>query len=68
MDQFLCTVEYDYPAFHLTMYCYFCSLLTEALHLNEHEAAKWLTKDELDSVKWLPADLGLIDRIREQMR
>ena len=64
VDEFLCTVEYDYPKFHLTMHCYLCSLLTEALHLNEHEAAKWLSKDELDSVKWLPADLEVIDRIR----
>jgi 8-oxo-dGTP diphosphatase len=60
VDEFLCTVEYDYPAFHLTMHCYLCSLVTEALHLNEHEAARWLTKDELDSVKWLPADAHLI--------
>ena len=50
VDEFLCTVEYDYPGFHLTMHCYLCSLVTEALHLNEHEAAKWLAKDELDSV------------------
>ena len=63
VDEFLCTVEYDYPQFHLTMHCYLCSLLTEALHLNEHEAAKWLTKDELDSVKWLPADLLVIDAL-----
>lgn len=60
VDRFMCTVEYDYPQFHLTMHCFLCSLLTEALHLNEHEAARWLTKDELDSVKWLPADLGII--------
>ena len=60
VDEFLCTVEYDYPAFHLKMHCYLCSLLTEALHLNEHEAAKWLTKDELESVKWLPADWEVI--------
>ena len=65
VDEFLCTVEYDYPAFHLTMHCYLCSLLTEALHLNEHEAAKWLTKEELDSVKWLPADLEVIRRLKE---
>ena len=65
VDQFLCTVEYDYPAFHLTMHCYFCSLLTEALHLNEHEAAKWLTKDELDSVKWLPADVKVVEAINK---
>ena len=71
VDEFLCTVEYDYPAFHLTMHCYMCSLLTEVLHLNEHEAAKWLTKDELNSVKWLPADAKLISRMsegREKMR
>lgn len=60
VDRFMCTVEYDYPQFHLTMHCFLCSLLTEALHLNEHEAARWLAKDELDSVKWLPADLGII--------
>ena len=89
VDEFLCTVEYDYPAFglrpssdatrqsqselcsaltapsfHLTMHCYLCSLLTEALHLNEHEAAKWLSKDEIDSVDWLPADREVIDAIK----
>ena len=65
VDEFLCTVEYDYPAFHLTMHCYLCSLLMEALHLNEHEAAKWLTKDELESVKWLPADLVVIKALNK---
>ncbi|MBR0047889.1 MAG: (deoxy)nucleoside triphosphate pyrophosphohydrolase [Prevotella sp.] len=64
VDEFLCTVEYDYPAFHLKMYCYLCSLLTEALHLNEHEATKWLTKDGLDSVKWLPADLEVKEKLK----
>ena len=64
--EFLYTVEYDYPKFHLTMHCYLCSLLTEALHLNEHEAAKWLTKYELDSVTWLPADLEVVERIKRQ--
>ena len=64
VDEFLCTVQYDYPKFHLTMHCYLCSLQTEALHLNEHEAAKWLSKDELDSVNWLPADLEVIAKIR----
>ena len=66
VDEFLCTVEYDYPKFHLTMHCYLCSLLTEALHLNEHEAAKWLTKDVLDSVKWLPADMLVIDALKNR--
>ena len=66
VDNFLCTVEYDYPKFHLTMHCFLCSLLTEVLHLNEHEAAKWLTKDELDGVKWLPADLEVIKTLKKQ--
>ncbi len=64
VDEYLCTVEYDYPKFHLTMHCYLCSLVTEALHLNEHEAAKWLVKDELDSVKWLPADIQVVEDLR----
>ena len=64
VDEFFRTVEYDYPTFHLTLHCYLCSLQTDALHLNEHEAAKWLTKDELDSVKWLPADLDLIEALK----
>ena len=71
VNEFLCTVEYDYPRFHLTMHCYLCSLMTDSLHLNEHEAAKWLTKDELNSVKWLPADEKLISQMsegREKMR
>ena len=66
VDEFLCTVEYDYPKFHLTMHCYQCSLLTDALHLNEHEAAKWLSKDELDSVKWLPADQEIIKKLSQE--
>ena len=65
VDRLFCTVEYDYPKFHLTMHCYLCTLLTEALHLNEHEAARWLTKEELDSVKWLPADLEVIEALRK---
>ena len=63
VDEFLCTVEYDYPQFHLTMHCYQCSLVNEALHLNEHEAAKWLGRDDLDSVKWLPADLEVVEAL-----
>ena len=65
VDELLCTVEYDYPKFHLTLHCYLCSLLKGALHLNEHEAAKWLTKDELDSVKWLPADLEVVEKMKQ---
>jgi len=66
VDEFLCTVEYDYPQFHLTMHCFLCSLIGEALHLNEHEAAKWLMKDELDSVKWLPADVKVVEAIKQK--
>ena len=65
VDEFITTVEYDYPAFHLTMHCYLCTLLDEAMHLNEHEAARWLSKAELRSVKWLPADLEVVERMKE---
>ena len=64
VDEFFCTIDYDYPKFHLTMHCYLCSLTTEGLHMNEHEAARWLAKDELDSVKWLPADVEVIQKLR----
>ena len=66
VDEYICTVESDYPKFHLTMHCYFCSLISEALHLNEHEAARWLAKDELDSVKWLPADVLVVNEINKR--
>ena len=61
------TVEYDYPAFHLSMDCFWAAVVSGDLVLKEHEAAKWLTKDELGSVEWLPADVGLIERLRERM-
>ena len=57
------TVEWDYTNFHLTMHCFVCSLTSESLHLNEHEAAVWLTKVTLHSVKWLPADEGILTKI-----
>ena len=66
VDEYICTVEYDYPKFHLKMHCYFCSLISEALHLNEHEAARWLAKDELDRVKWLPADVLVVNEINKR--
>ena len=59
------TVEYDYPTFHLTMHCFLCELVSDHVILLEHEAAKWLSSDELDSVDWLPADLDVIRRLRE---
>ena len=61
------TVEYDYPQFHLSMDCFICKIKSGALVLKEHEAAKWLTKENLDSVDWLPADLSLIEKIRCEM-
>ncbi len=61
------TIEYDYPTFHLSMDCFWAKIVSGDLVLKEHEAAKWLTKDELDSVEWLPADITLIDKIRVGM-
>ena len=60
----LTTVEYDYPKFHLTMHCYLCTVMSGELTLLEHEAAKWLGLDELDSVRWLPADELVIERLK----
>lgn len=62
------TVEYDYPKFHLKMHCFFCSVKQGNLVLKEHEAAKWLTLETLDSVDWLPADLSLIEKIRKSLK
>lgn len=61
------TIEYDYPTFHLSMDCFWCSIVSGDLVLKEHEAARWLKKDELDSVEWLPADITLVDEIRKRM-
>lgn len=61
------TIEYDYPTFHLSMDCFWAEVITGQLELKEAEAAKWLTKDQLESVVWLPADITLIDKIRRYM-
>ena len=58
------TVEYDYPTFHLSMQCFLCRIKAGSLNLKEHEAAKWLAEDELDSVDWLPADIEVLEWIR----
>ena len=63
----IATVEYDYPAFHLSMDCFWAEVTEGELKLKEAEAARWLTKEELLSVKWLPADITLAESIREQM-
>ena len=67
VDKFLYTIDWDYPKFHLTMHCFMSSLLNEALHLNEHEAARWLDKDEIHSVNWLPADEILLPMIVKEL-
>ena len=59
------TIEYDYPTFHLSMDCFWATVKSGHLELKEAEAARWLSKDELDEVEWLPADLELVDKIRE---
>ena len=61
------TIEYDYPTFHLSMDCFWAEIVSGDLVLKEHEAAKWLTKDELDTVEWLPADVTLIEKVRAKM-
>lgn len=64
IERLVTTVEWDYPAFHLMMHCYWCHVESGALTLKEHEAARWLAKEELESVKWLPADLQILGEIR----
>ena len=61
------TIEYDYPTFHLSMDCFWAEIVSGDLVLKEHEAAKWLTKEELGSVEWLPADIKLISKIESEM-
>jgi len=64
VEDLIDTVEYDYPTFHLSMKCYWCKIVLGELVLKEHEAAKWLAKDELYTVDWLPADVSLIEKIK----
>ena len=66
--ELLDTVEYDYPNFHLSMGCFICKIKSGDLVLKEHEAAKWLTKDKLGSVEWLPADMGLVREIEKYLK
>ena len=66
VDSFLCTVEYDYPAFHLVMHCFLCRLVEGSLRLVEHEAAKWLSMDDIDSVGWLPADVLVVEELKKE--
>lgn len=65
VGDFLCTVDYDYPTFHLTMHCFYCSLVGGELTLLEHEAAKWLNMSELHTVSWLPADVEVVKALEK---
>ena len=68
VEQLVQTVEYDYPKFHLTMHCFWCHVESGSLTLKEHEAARWLTKEQLDSVGWLPADVIVVQTIKSRIR
>ncbi len=68
VDEYIDTIEYDYPTFHLSMDCFWCSIKEGHLTLKEHEASKWLDIKTIDSVDWLPADITLIDKIKERIR
>ena len=63
VDRYVTTVEWDYPTFHLSMRCYLCSVISGSLTLLEHEAAAWLDREHLHSVKWLPADDAIMEEI-----
>lgn len=67
VEDLIGTIEYDYPAFHLSMDCFWCEVVSGNLVLKEAETARWLTKDDIDSVPWLPADRTILDAIRNSM-
>lgn len=67
VDSYLDTIEYDYPDFHLSMDCFICSIVEGNLVLKEHEDSKWIKKEEIDTLNWLPADLVIIDKVKEMM-
>ena len=64
IEDLICTTEYDYPSFHLTMHCYLCSIASGEIELREHKSALWLTSDRLKDVAWLPADKDVIDKLK----
>lgn len=67
VDSYLDTIEYDYPDFHLSMDCFICSIVEGNLVLKEHEDSKWIKKEEIDTLNWLPADLVILDKVKEMM-
>ena len=68
IGDYIGTIEYDYPAFHLSMQCFVCNIVNGKLELLEHENAAWLTRETLRSVKWLPADILILDKVEELLR
>ena len=67
VEEYIDTVEYDYPVFHLSMRCYFCKLISGKLTLKEAEESRWLTRDTIDDVQWLPADITILDKIKKKL-
>ena len=68
VGEWIDTIEYDYPTFHLSMDCFWCEIIKGDLVLKEHKAAKWLTKEKMDSAEWLPADITIVGKIKEALR
>ena len=68
IEDSLCTTEYDYTSFHLTMHCYLCNFASGEIELREHKSARWLTAETLDSVEWLPADTEVVDKLKYRNR
>ena len=66
VERKVCTVEYDYPQFHLRMHCFWCSILSGVLELREHQSARWLEPTEWESVEWLPADVAVVQALRKE--
>jgi 8-oxo-dGTP diphosphatase len=67
VGELICTTEYDYPSFHLTMHCFLCGIASGEIELREHKSARWLTKDTLNDVNWLPADLEVIENLKNKL-
>lgn len=67
VNEFICTVDYDYPKFHLTMHCFYCTVVSGELKLLEHEAARWLSASQLRDVDWLPADIEVVKAIEKTL-
>lgn len=68
IDGFLCTTEYDYPSFHLTMHCYLCGIEDGEIELREHKSARWLTAETLDDMEWLPADKEVVESLKNALK